>query len=180
MKTSSNNSSTRGGFTLVETMVASALGALALLAILSAFIAASRNFAATGNYVDLNRASLWALDQMTRDIRQTRSLQSFSTNQLVFLDNNSNQLTYAWSPNTRLLTRTSGGTTQVLLKNCDYLSFNISQRNPNTDGTFGFFPATNNPAVCKLVSVSWRCSRAILGKNMNTESVQTAKIVMRN
>jgi len=168
------------GFTLVEVMVAAGLGVVVLGAILSAFIAGSLNFASTGNYIDLNRKSLWALDQMTRDIRQAINLQTFATNQLVFLDDNSNQLTYAWSPNTRKLTRTSGGATQVLLKDCDYLAFDIAQRNPNTDGTYGFFPATNNPAICKLVSVSWRRSRSVLGKTINTENVQTAKIVMRN
>jgi hypothetical protein len=30
------------------------------------------------------------------------------------------------------------------------------------------------------VDVSWKCSRQILGEKVNTESVQTAKIVMRN
>ena len=44
----------------------------------------------------------------------------------------------------------------------------------------GFYSASNNPAICKLVSVSWRCSRTILGQKVNTESVQTAKIVIRN
>jgi len=28
--------------------------------------------------------------------------------------------------------------------------------------------------------VSWKCSRTILGAKINTESVQTAKIVLRN
>jgi hypothetical protein len=34
--------------------------------------------------------------------------------------------------------------------------------------------------MAKLVDVSWLCSRKILGRKVNTESVQTAKIVMRN
>ena len=32
---------------------------------------------------------------------------------------------------------------------------------------------------CKLIAVSWVCSRTILGSKMNTESVQTAKIIIR-
>lgn len=179
MNIQTKTSGRRGGFTLVEMMVATGLGTVVVGAVIAAFIAGSRSFAATGNYIDLNRTSLGALDQMTRDIRQARSLQSFATNQMVFIDSDSNQLTYAWAPATQQLTRSVAGATKVLLKNCDYLLFDISQRNPNTDGTFGFFPATNNPAICKLVSVSWRCSRTVLGQ-VNSENVQTAKIVMRN
>ena len=33
---------------------------------------------------------------------------------------------------------------------------------------------------CKLVDLNWRCSRQILQQKVNTESVQTAKIVIRN
>ncbi|MEI8290594.1 MAG: prepilin-type N-terminal cleavage/methylation domain-containing protein [Verrucomicrobiota bacterium] len=168
------------GFSLIELMVSAGVGAIILTAVILSFICCTRSFAAIGNYIDLNRVSQNALDQMSRDIRQASSLQSFATNQLVFLDSNSNQLTFAWSPLTSQLTRSSGGATDVLLKNCDYLSFDISQRNPVTDGAFGFYTASNNPAVCKLVSVSWRCSRTIFGEKMNTESVQTAKIVLRN
>ena len=32
----------------------------------------------------------------------------------------------------------------------------------------------------KLLDVSWRCSRKVLGQKLNTESVQTSKIVIRN
>jgi hypothetical protein len=160
-------------------MIASGIALLMMSAMMYAFLFCARSFVALGNYMDLDKASQFTLDKMSRDIRQVRSLQSFATNQLVFVDFNSNQLTYAWSSTTKKLSRISGGTTNVLLNNCDYLLFDISQRTP-TNGIFGFYPATTNPAVCKLVDVSWRCSRTIFGQKVNTESVQTAKIVMRN
>lgn len=180
MKISAKIKSQDSGFSLIELMISAGVGAIIMTAIILSFICCTRSFAAIGNYIDLNRASQSALDQMSRDIRQASLLQSFATNQLVFLDSNSNQLTFAWSPVTSELTRSSGGATDVLLKSCDYLLFDISQRNPVTDGTFGFYSASNNPAICKLVSVSWRCARTIFGQKVNTESVQTAKIVMRN
>ena len=34
--------------------------------------------------------------------------------------------------------------------------------------------------TAKLIDVSWKCSRKIMGEKLNTESVQTAKIVIRN
>ena len=61
---------------------------------LYAFIFSTRSFVAMGNYVDLNKASLFALDRLSRDIREASSLQTFATNRLVLLDANTNQLTY--------------------------------------------------------------------------------------
>ena len=170
----------RSAFSLPELMVSVGISTLVMGVIMYGILFCSRSFVAMGNYMDLNKSSFVALDKMTRDIRGASSLQYFATNRLVFLDGSSNQLTFAWSPSTGKLTRSSGTANETLLKECDYLSFDISQRTPTTNGTFGFYPATNNPALCKLVSVSWRCSRTILGHKVNTESVQTAKIVMRN
>jgi hypothetical protein len=168
-----------GGFTVPEFLVAAGVGGLIIAAAMVSMVFCCRSFVAMGNYMELNKASLACLDRMTRDIREVASLQTFAANQLVFRDSSSNQLTYTWNSDTKILTRSLGGTNSTLLKNCDYLAFHISQRNPS-NGVFGFFPATNNPAICKMVDVSWRCSRTILGFKVNTESVQTAKIVMRN
>ena len=41
-----------------------------------------------------------------------------------------------------------------------------------------YAPAT--VANAKLVQVTWNCSRQILGNKANTESVQSAKIAIRN
>jgi hypothetical protein len=65
----------------------------------------------------------------------------------------------------------------MLLTNCDFLTFQIFQRNP-VSASYDVYP-TANAASCKLINVSWICSRSILGSRLNTESVQTAKIVIR-
>jgi hypothetical protein len=64
-----------------------------------------------------------------------------------------------------------------VLKNCDTFSLSYYQRNPTNN--YGFVP-TSSTSQIKLVSVSWRCSRKVLGVKLNTESVQTASVVMRN
>jgi prepilin-type N-terminal cleavage/methylation domain-containing protein len=167
-------------FTLVELMVAIGLAGIIMAALMYSFIFCSRSFVAIGNYMDLDRASLETLDTMSKDIRQATSLQSFANNQLVFTDVNTNLLTYAWDSGSGLFTRSSGGTSTVLLKGCDYLDFDIFTKAPLKNGTFGFNTATNNASLCKLVNVTWRCSRTIIGLKVNTESVQTAQIVLRN
>jgi hypothetical protein len=66
----------------------------------------------------------------------------------------------------------------VLLTGCDSLEFHMYQRTPRA-GTNSFYAATD-AAQCKLIDMQWRCSRSLLGKNANSETVQTALVVLRN
>lgn len=165
--------------TLVEMLVAVAVGSLVLTAVGLLMFFTARSFVALGNYNDLDQASRTALDTISRDIREARSLVApYTTNRLVFIDNNTNTLVLFWDPTTRILTKTVGtGTPKVLLEQCDYLRFGISQRNPSN--AFNFYPAAST-ATAKLVDVTWTCSRQMFQKKVNTESMQTAKIVIRN
>jgi hypothetical protein len=68
----------------------------------------------------------------------------------------------------------------VVLTGCDRWKVWLYNRAPNINSTnLSFNPATSL-ANCKLVNMSWKCSRTILGSKINTESVQTAQIVLRN
>ena len=167
----------RSGFTLAELAVASGLGVLVFAAVAIGMVFSSRSFLALGNYEELNSASRNALDTMTREIRQTKALTAYATNQLTFTDYDGVALTYAWDPASGKLTRQKAGATTVLLKQCDYLTFGVSQRNPSNN--FNFYPAQSVSTV-KLIDVSWISSRQIMQQKVNTESVQTAKIVIRN
>ena len=170
--------------TLVEMLVAVAIASVIFAAVAALSVYTAKSFAALGNYTALNQYSRNALDILSRDIREAKALISYQPNRLVFQDEDGGTLTFTWDPSTEVLTRNKDGWTSVLLTNCDYLVFGISQRNPSNN--FSFYPATNtitgklDPSLCKLVDVSWKCSRQIFGKKVNTESVQTAKIVMRN
>jgi len=171
----------RSGWTLVEFMVAAGIASLVLsvVALLSVF--SGRSFAALGNYVALDSKSREALDVMIRDIRQAKALTYYATNMLTFTGFTNQQLAYAWDPAAGTLTRSINGVPdpQPLLSNCMQLSFGAYQRNPS-NAVYGFFVETNNLTQCKLIEVSWVCSRSILGRLINSESVQTAKIVIRN
>ena len=164
-------------YTLVEFMVAMGISALVILAVTSFLLYSGKSFAGLANYVDLEKNSQVALDTMTRDIRQASFLNSFSTNQLTFVDGDGLTLNYTYSPSARTLTKSKSGTNKVLLTECDYLNFSIYQRNA-IGGTYDQFP-TAQATNCKLINVNWVCSRQILGTKLTTESVQTAKIVLR-
>ena len=172
---------TRRAFTLVELVVALAIASLVLAVVALLSFYSSRSFAAMTNYVDLDKSSRDALDRMTREIRMTRLLVSYATNRLTFEDFDGEKLVYNWDPGTRLLTRTKTNTTSKFMSECDYLKFGIFKRTPFPGATNVFYPAAaNEPTNCKLIDVTWRCSRTIFGRKVNTESVQTAQVVMRN
>jgi len=165
--------------TLVELMVAVGLAGVLFAAVASLSLFTSRSMVAMGNYGDLNRASQNALDRMSREIRQTRDLLYFAPNLLLFRDYDNGFLYYYYVPSVATLYRFKNSTWEEMLTDCDYLQFAISQRNPSNN--FAFYPVQpNRPDLAKLIDVNWRCSRQILGKKVNTESVQTAKIVLRN
>jgi prepilin-type N-terminal cleavage/methylation domain-containing protein len=164
--------------TLVELMVAMAIGSVVLTAVASFFLYTAKSFVGIMNYVDLEQYSQSALDKMTRDIRQTDSLAAFATNSLTFRDADGNALIFEYSPTTKELSRRKTGQgREVLLKSCDFFKADIYQRTP-MGGVYDYFP-TATATNTKMVSISWVCSRKILGTTMNTESVQTAKIVLR-
>ncbi len=164
-------------FTLAEFLVASGVGALFMLVTSSVFSFSNISLAALTNYADLENASRQALDIMSREIRQVRSLKTFETNKLTFLDLDGHDLVYAYDAGAQKLYRQKDGIAQTLLTQCTELNFSIFQRNTIGD-TYDQFP-TVSTGTCKLVQLNWVCRRSVLNNRVNTESVQSAKIVIR-
>ncbi|MBI4663685.1 MAG: hypothetical protein HY735_33200 [Verrucomicrobia bacterium] len=164
---------------MIELLVTSAVASLLSLGLASLVIYSNRSFAAMANYFDLDRRSRHALDTMSREIRQTNRLMTFSETSLTFEDYDGGVLRYVYDPTERTLTRSKNGQpdSDPLLTECDFLKFSIFQRNP-VGGTYDQYP-TADAATCKLVQLHWECSRKIFGAKVNTESVQSAKIVIR-
>lgn len=169
---------------LVELMVATSLGSVVLAAVMALTVYSARSFAAVSNYVDLDMKSRNALDKMSQEIRQADGLTTFTTNQLVFsgtdpVTSSAYTLTYSYNSGAATLTRqkSSEAQSQTLLTQCSALTWSMYQRNM-TNGTDQPIP-TSDVSQCKLIKLTWICSRSILGKSLNTESVQSAEIVIR-
>lgn len=180
--TTSGSRAHRRGFSLVELLVATAVGGVVVVAVMTLMFYSARSFSAMTNYVDLDNTSRNALDIMLREIRQADSLASGDNHQLVFNFTDPNTAAkytvgYVYSPDSRTLQRVQAGVRTVMLQGCDFLNFSMYQRNP-IGGTYDQYPAAT-AATCKLVQLSWVCSRNILGNKANTESVQSAKVVIR-
>jgi hypothetical protein len=96
-------------------------------------------------------------------------------------------ITLTWDAGAGTVTMAKTGQPTVTnLTQCDRWDFAFYQRTPWVTGTnIIFYPATNSAgsldlSLCKLISMSWKCSRAIMGAKIDTESVQTSEIVLRN
>jgi Tfp pilus assembly protein PilW len=171
-----------GGWTLVEVSVATAVGLIILAAFVAITLSINASMVAVGNYHDLDKASRLTLDNLSRDIRNATAVTNSSINSLTLINtfSSTNLITYTWDGSSNVTRQVNNGTPQVMLTSCDGLAFHYFIRIPTNN--LAFISTTNTAASnqVKLVSVSWRCSRSILGSKLNTESVQTAKIVVRN
>jgi len=168
----------RRATTLVELLVAVVASLLLLTAVALAWILTARSFAAIGNYADMDEASRTALDLMSREIRGAAALTYYRTNQITLRNPDNSAFAYVYDPSAATLVRSNSAGNRILLSGCEYVTFNVSQR--NVSNSFQFYSSAAQPTLTKLVDVSWKCSRKILGAKLNTESVQTAKIVLRN
>src|SRR5690349_25162828 len=87
----------RAAFTLMELLVGLGLSGIVLVALAQLTFFTSRSFAALYNYIELDKYSRNALDQMVYKIRQADSLTTYVTNRLVFSYQTTNTLTYQYA-----------------------------------------------------------------------------------
>jgi Tfp pilus assembly protein PilW len=163
---------------VAEFLMALGLTGIVMLVIVTLSVSTGRSLAEMFNYVDLDHSNRIAIDVMSRDLRQVRYLSAYNTNALSFVDKDLTTLSYIYSPATRSLTRVKNGQSNTLLDDCDSLRFALYQRTPqsNNFNLYTISALTN----CKVVSVTWSCSRKVLGIKANAEQAQAARIVIRN
>jgi Tfp pilus assembly protein PilW len=173
----SQNHKRIAGLSLVETLVASSIVSVLIAVIMALSSYTARSFAAISNYVALDRASRKTLDRLTLMIREADGVTSFSTNRIQ-LSYHNQPLTYAYDAGSKALRESLNGVTTTLLTGCDSFTFGIFQRN-TVSGSYDQYPAALDETEAKIIQVSWICSRKLLGNLINTESIQSAKVVIR-
>lgn len=173
------------GFTLMETMIVMGLAGIVLAIIMATYKYSGTSFAAMGNYADLDRNSRAALDLLSREIRNSSALTAYSSSNpksLTFTNATARKIvvvTYDATSRTLKLAKT-GQATQTLLTSCDQWDFSLYGRVPSLSSSNITFNAVTDVGSCKLINMTWKCSRTIFGSKRNTESIQTAQIVLRN
>jgi hypothetical protein len=148
-----------------------------MAAIASLMVFGARSFLALSNYSELDANNRITIDTLTRDLRECNRVITCTASRLDIEDSSGTTISYNYSQGAGTLTRTQSGVLRTMLTGCDNISFNLGTRNP-IGGTFAVV-STTDVTKAKVVNVSWNCSRQILGSKVNTESVQTARIVIR-
>jgi len=191
-KSSSERRRANSGISLVEVMIAMAVGSLVLAAVSSLTMYAAKATTAMVNYTDLDTKSRYALDVISREIREADSVLSFQTNlpvKTLTITNASQNatVTFTYDSNARTVVMSKTGQADLTaLTECDHWDFSLYQRTPYITATnILYYPATNTAgaltvSLVKLVNLSWKCSRTIFQAKVNTESVQAAQIVLRS
>jgi hypothetical protein len=165
-------------------LVGVAIFTISGMALSTVYIYSLRSFAALTNYATLDRENRYAMDMLTREIRQAKQVVGYATNgtsTLTIINGDTQTVTYSFSPTTKqMLRQVSGGDTQVLLTNCNLLNFSLYQRNPS-NGNYGIFPtATNNwQQTVKVIQFTWKTASSLPNAEVNSENVQTARVVIR-
>lgn len=176
---------------MIELSVATGCAAILFISILVLTVFTARTYSMVTNYVEMDAKSRNTIDTISREIRDSTALLAFSTNNpsyLLFTNATAQKLVrIEYNANTGMVTyQETGSSIKTNLVQCDKWGFELYSRYPDITSTnISFYPCTNSsgvldPSFCKLVNLSWTCSRKILSSKLNTESVLTAQIVLRN
>jgi hypothetical protein len=175
----------RRGWTLAEMMMAVGIFTLGGAVLMGLYLFSVKSMASVYNYALLDQCNRQAMDQLTREIRQAKNVLSYSTNSITILtanaDGSSASVTYSFSPSTKTMIRTStDGTSKTLLNNCNLLSFQLFTRCPSNE-VFGSFPVATGDwsNTVKVVQLTWKTSMSQPSGIVNSENIQTARIVIR-
>jgi hypothetical protein len=178
------------GFTLIEMMTSVGLGLVLLTGVAILYINGNECFVAMANYQNLDKYSCNAMDLLSKEIRGASAVTATNATSITFANGaNTFSVTYNSGPSTLVLSDVSGsqiytdtGQSSVTnLAGCVLWSYSLfgGAPNPAITSNIVFFAADSLPAV-KVVQMNWKCQRTYVGKAINTESVQTAQIVLRN
>ena len=171
-------------FTLVEMMVSVAVFSIVGLALMTIYVYSIRSFAALTNYSMLDKENRLAMDKMTFEIRQAKQIVNYTTNgssSLTILNGNNDTVTYSFDPTLKQMVRQTGsGESQVLLTNCDLLSFSLFKRTPVTNSLQPYDITTNDwQNSVKVIQLTWKTSCTLPNAQVNRENIQTARVVIR-
>lgn len=174
------------GWTLVEMMVAVGIFTLVGMALMGTYIFSVKSMASMYSYALLDAYNRQAMDLLTREIRQSKRVQAYTTNSITIVTPNDDgtdgpTVKYVFNPTTKKMVRIcSDGTSRLLLDNCNLLQFQLFTRCPS-NGVFGSFPAAVNnwSNSVKVLQLTWKTSITQPNQIANSENVQTARIVIR-
>jgi hypothetical protein len=160
-----------------------------LTAVVLLYVFGIRSLQAMTNYTEMDMQARQGMDHMLRDMRQgylvtdyqmnlpTRWLKLAITNAVPGTMTTN---TYLWDSVAGTVMASNDTSAVTYLTGCDDWSCALFLRDPGPSG--GFYQMTNGQALgfCKLIQMTWSCSRSNISRKFNTEATITAEVVLRN
>ena len=166
----------QSGMTLVEVMIGVAIASL-LFAVIALFsFHAAHSSASAVNYVGLASQNRFAVDVMSKRLRQANEVLAFSPDDItVMLEGR--PVRYHYDQSARSVMEEISGRSRVLLEGVDAFRFEIFQRNA-VAGSFDQAPA-GSPLAAKLIQMSWQTSRTTSIIPTQTDGVVSCRVALR-
>ena len=175
----------QGGFTFVELMVAAGLGTVLVILLLVLTIYGQQSFALMTNYSELDSKTRNTVALLSREIREATRVVAAHTNasgKSLTLTNALDAMTIKliWDATAKTLTmEKQPGVSGLLLTGCDEWNYTLYDGAPTIAGGNISFTPSASLSRCKLIQMSWSCSRTLIGK-AEASSVESVRFGLRN
>ncbi len=169
-----HSNSRQSGFTLVELLIAVAIGGIVLAGAATSINLMARSSVGIGNYSDMSGSCRRALDIFASDVRMANNVSVSTSTTFTFTaydaSNSIVTVSYAFDDGADQLTRTYDGSSKVLLEDVDRFALSYF------DLTRG---ATTNALSVKEVQIEAILLKKALSIN-NTDEIISARFMLRN
>lgn len=172
----------RTGFTLTEVLIAVSLGAIIMLAVLTAFLMIGRSTAAAVNYIEMEKQARQGMERFGQDVRMAQYLTTVSANQVTLTipsANGTDDIDYIYDSSAKTFTRNGrdpvtyvANTSTTLIKNvqnCEFRRWMLGSTGP-----------ANSDASADQLQIRLTISQKSVTVATNTNLVVSARFVMRN
>ncbi len=172
------------GLTLVHTLLSLSLASSLALFVCGFSFYAAWSYHRVGYFTTTAKRSQIALDEFTRQVRQTRHLVSYSIRNgevvsLTLQDLDGEPLTFTYDQSAKKLYRCKDGVNTTFVSGCDSLHFVLYDRRfqPLRCGGTSRPAATN----CKAIELTWKYSgMGYAPKKDQADLVESTTVVMRS
>lgn len=171
----------RKAFTLVEVLMASAVGAIVMGGIVTTYIISLRGFRAISNYTEIHADGRYAMDKFARDMRAVNDIASFTASSYIRVTIPTNftssgavsgvkTITYSYSSGSLYRTDSSGGGMVMLTTNILSFALNLFDKAGNT---------TTVTSSARGIQLDMTLRKRVVSQQQ-TEDFLTARLIMRN
>lgn len=168
----------RGGFTLVEVLVASSLSLVILAAVLSTFLFIGKSSMRLAHYTDMEGDARSALHLFSQDARQA-SAASWTNAHTLNLTVGAQTITYAYDATRATFTRKQGSAAAVVLaENIQAFSFSAYQITGVELPLTGSLSAVNT--AVKMVQITLNLERSTASTGKTSSQIISSRCVLRN